>query len=70
LSFGFVRDAPTQTNQALIGIKFLFFIVPSIMSFLGLLGLIFFPLHGENLKNLQRKLLEIHGEKTESYRNR
>jgi GPH family glycoside/pentoside/hexuronide:cation symporter len=70
LSFGFVRDAPTQTNQALIGIKFLFFIVPSIMSFLGLLGIIFFPLHGENLENLQRKLLEIHGEKAESYRSR
>jgi Na+/melibiose symporter-like transporter len=70
LYFGFVRDTPTQTDQALIGIKFLFFIVPSIMSFLGLLGIIFFPLYGENLKILQRKLLEIHGEKAESYRSR
>ncbi|TFG15659.1 MAG: hypothetical protein EU535_01665 [Promethearchaeota archaeon] len=70
LFFGFVRDAPTQTEQALIGIKFLFFIVPSIMSLLGLLGIIIFPLHGENLKNMQKRLLEIHGEKAKTYRNR
>jgi len=67
LYFGFIRDAPTQTPMAMIGIKFLLFIVISIMNFLGLLSILFFPLYGENLKKLQVKLLEIHEEKTKAY---
>ena len=69
LYFGFIRDAPTQTPMAMIGIKFLLFIVISIMNFLGLLSLLFFPLYGENLKKLQVKLLEIHEEKTKAYKS-
>ena len=69
LYFGFIQNAPSQTSQALIGIKFLMFIVISILSLIGLISIYFFPLHGENLKNLQKKLLEIHAKKAETYRN-
>jgi len=67
LLFGFVRNAPTQTEFALIGIKFLFFLVQSIMSFLGLISIKFFPLYGKNLKEMQLKLIELHEKKAKAY---
>lgn len=68
LLFGFVRDASYQTETAIIGIKFLFFIVQSIMSLLGLISLKFFPLYSKNLEEMRSKLIEIHEKKTEMVR--
>jgi Na+/melibiose symporter-like transporter len=68
LYFGFIQNSPTQTSQALIGVKFLMFIVISILSLIGLISIYFFPLYGENLKKLNVKLLEIHNQKTQSYK--
>jgi len=65
--FGFVRDASTQTPTALIGVKFLLLIIPSIINLLGLISIYYFPLYGENLKQMQIKLEEIHREKSETY---
>ncbi len=63
LYFGFVRNAAQQTSEAIIGIKFLFFIVPAIMNILGLICLFIFPLHGERLKKTRAELLRLHEEK-------
>ena len=67
LYFGFVRDAPTQPPEAIFGIKFLFFIVPAIMNVFGLICIYKFPLHGEYLKEMRVKLIELHKNKTEAY---
>ncbi len=63
LYFGFVRNASTQTAEAIFGIKFLFFIVPAIMNTLGLICLFLFPLHGERLKETRANLKRLHEEK-------
>jgi len=68
LLFGFVRDAPAQTPVALIGISFLLFIVQPMLNLIGLISMYFFPLYGENLKQLNTKLLEIHEQKTDVYK--
>ncbi len=67
LAFGFIRDSPYQTLQATIGIKFLLFVVPSIINFLGLLTMLLFPLHHENLKEMREKLLILHEKKIREY---
>lgn len=63
LYFGFVRNAPTQTPEAIFGIKVLFFIVPTIMNVLGLICLWLFPLHGDKLKDMRAELIKIHQQK-------
>ncbi len=68
LLFGFVRNAPYQTETAIIGIKFLFFIVQSIMNLLGLISLKFFPLYKKNLEEMHLKLIKIHEEKTQEFK--
>ncbi|MCP4762745.1 MAG: MFS transporter [archaeon] len=68
LLFGFVRDFPTQIPEAIFGIKILFFIVPAIVHFIGLIAMYYFPLHGEELKKLNSQLLELHKQKTEAYK--
>ena len=67
LLFGFMRNAPDQTEIAIIGIKFLFFIVQSIINFLGLISFKFFPLYKKNLEEMRLKLIQIHEEKTQEY---
>ena len=67
LLFGFIRDQPTQDSIALIGVKFLLLIVPSIINLLGLISIYFFPLHGTRLNEMQNKLEEIHREKTKIF---
>ncbi|MHA1724476.1 MAG: MFS transporter [Promethearchaeota archaeon] len=65
LFFGFVRDAPVQSAQAILGIKVLFFIIPTIMNILGLICISFYPLKGEYLKEIRSKLLELHEQKAQ-----
>jgi GPH family glycoside/pentoside/hexuronide:cation symporter len=67
--FGFIRNAPSQPPEAIFGIKFLFFIVPAIMNFCGLICIYFFPLHGKNLKEMRTKLKMLHDKKTEAYKS-
>ncbi len=67
LLFGFVRDAPTQSPVALIGIKFLLLMVTAIINVAGLISIYYFPLHGKKLEELNKKVLLLHKEKTDSF---
>jgi GPH family glycoside/pentoside/hexuronide:cation symporter len=67
LAFGYVENAVTQSLFTLEGIKFMLFLVPALTSSISLLFLIFFPLHGKRLENMQRDLLVLHGEKAKKY---
>jgi Na+/melibiose symporter-like transporter len=60
LYFSFVRGTPKQTVQAEFGILVLIFIVPTIVRLFALLGMKIFPLHGDYLINMSKKLREIH----------
>ncbi|MFX1446263.1 MAG: MFS transporter, partial [Promethearchaeota archaeon] len=68
LYFGFVRDAPQQSPETIFGIKFLFFIIPACNMVLALVIVSFYPLKGEHLKEVKRKLDNLHKEKTEAYK--
>ncbi|TFG18657.1 MAG: MFS transporter [Promethearchaeota archaeon] len=67
LIFGFKQGELTQTPEAYFGIKILFLIVPSIVNFIALLGILFFPLHGKKLEELQENLHSMHVIKEEEY---
>lgn len=67
LLFGFIRDQDMQDPTALIGVKFLLLIVPSIINLLGLISIYFFPLYGSRLNEMQNKLEKIHSQKSEAY---
>ncbi len=72
LLFGYVQlqNAPEgyiQSESALIGIKFLLFIVPSIMDILGMISLKFFPIKGDYLKELKKYIEKAHQEKLIEY---
>jgi GPH family glycoside/pentoside/hexuronide:cation symporter len=69
LYFGFVRNAKSQSSEALYGIKFLFFVIPAIMMVLALLSVYFYPLKGEYLKEVREKLNIMHEKKTEAYKS-
>jgi GPH family glycoside/pentoside/hexuronide:cation symporter len=70
LLFGFLQNAPegfVQPESAMIGIKVLLFIVPSIMDALAMLSLKFYPIKGEHLKDLKEHIEIIHREKLITY---
>ncbi|MCP4763611.1 MAG: MFS transporter [archaeon] len=72
LLFDFRREldgsaATFQPDSALIGIKFLLFIVSAIMKGLGLIFLSMYPIKGDYLKEMKEKLEIIHQEKLEAY---
>ena len=64
-AFGFVKNATTQSPEAMFGIKLLFFVVPAIFLLIGLMFLYFYPLHGEKLKELEESLAALHQQKKE-----
>ncbi|MBN2155877.1 MAG: MFS transporter [Candidatus Lokiarchaeota archaeon] len=66
LLFGFIQGE-TPSTDAILGIKFLFLIIPAIVNFIALLGIAFFPLYGKNLEKLQKQLNELHTEKKRVY---
>ena len=68
LYFGFVRDSPQQSPEAIYGIKFLFFIIPAFNMVMAILSVSFFPLKGDKLKKMREKLMDLHDEKTEAYK--
>jgi GPH family glycoside/pentoside/hexuronide:cation symporter len=68
LIFGFEQGGLTQSPEAIFGIKVLFLIVPAIVNFIALSGIVFFPIYGKNLEKLQTKLHELHFAKEEAYK--
>jgi len=70
LYFGYKQNAPEgfkQSESAIIGIKFLLFIVPAAMDLLGMVSLKFYPLKGEKLRELKEKIKILHQEKSLQY---
>ena len=69
LLFGYIQGAPRtlQSETAIIGIKFLLLIVPSIMDVLGMIALSFYPIKGEYLKELKSYIEKAHEEKLIKY---
>ena len=63
--FGYIQGSDTQPDSALLGIKILMFLVPAIVSAIGLAFMYFYPLHGERLDELREKLEILHAEKKE-----
>ncbi|MFX1287405.1 MAG: MFS transporter, partial [Promethearchaeota archaeon] len=62
--FGYVQNSPVpQTASALFGIKILMFLIPAIVSSIGLLFMFFYPFHGEKLEAMREKLQILHNEK-------
>ncbi|GAG92684.1 unnamed protein product, partial [marine sediment metagenome] len=68
--FNFRQNTPEgyiQSESAIIGIKFLLFIVPSIMDVLGMIALKFYPIKGDYLKELKIYIEKAHQEKLIEY---
>ena len=61
--FGYIQGSDTQPASALLGIKILMFLIPTIGIIISLIIISFFPLHGERLKEMQKKLEELHRKK-------
>ena len=70
LLFGFIRDAPFQSAEALVGIKVLMFIIPTTMNLLGLIFMFIFPLHDKRLDEMRSKLLKLHEVKSEKFKSK
>jgi GPH family glycoside/pentoside/hexuronide:cation symporter len=66
VAFGFVQGAETQTNEALLGVKILFLLIPAIFTAISLIFIYFYPLHGEKLDEMRKKLEILHKEKIEA----
>jgi len=64
--FGYLQDSPVQPESALLGIKILMFLIPAIVSAIGLAFISFHPLHGEKLEKLREELLILHARKRAS----
>lgn len=62
---GYIQGAPgaDQPESVYLGIKILWLLIPAIIVALSLISIYFYPLHGENLKEMQAKLAELHKEK-------
>ena len=68
--FSFRQNAPegyVQSETAIIGIKFLLLVIPSILDILGLISLRFYPIKGEYLKELKNYIEKAHKEKLIEY---
>ena len=61
--YGYIPDSEVQPDSALFGIKLLFFAIPSLALALGFLFMWAYPLHGEELQEMKRKLEELHSER-------
>jgi len=63
--FGYIQNSDLQPDSALLGIKILMFLIPAIVSAIGLIFMYFYPIHGEKLEQLREKLQILHTEKRE-----
>ncbi len=67
LAFGFITGSTVQKATAIIGIKLLLFVVPSIIHAISLIFIYLFPYHGEKYEQLRRDLKELHVKKKLKY---
>ena len=67
--FGYLQNVENYIprDTTLLGIKILLFIVPSIMTILGMIALYFYPIKGDYLKKLKKYIESSHKEKKEKY---
>lgn len=65
--FGFVTGSTTQDATALLGIKVLLFVMPTLMHAISLIFIYLFPYHGEALEKLQSELMKLHKMKKENF---
>jgi len=63
--FGYIQNSDIQPDSALLGIKILMFLIPAIVSSIGLIFMYIYPLHGEKLNDLRKQLQILHTEKRE-----
>jgi GPH family glycoside/pentoside/hexuronide:cation symporter len=63
--FGYVQNSSIQTDSAILGIKILMFLIPTIVSAIGLAFMYFHPLHGEKLDELKENIEKLHQTKRE-----
>jgi Na+/melibiose symporter-like transporter len=68
LLFTFQQKSEIQGDLAIVGIKFLLFIVQGIFIAIGAISLYYFPLYGEKLQKLRAELSKMHKEKTDAFR--
>jgi GPH family glycoside/pentoside/hexuronide:cation symporter len=61
--FGYIRDTPIQSASAIVGIKILFLLVPTIFIGVGLIFMYFYPLHGDKFNELKNELERLHKRK-------
>jgi len=64
--FGYLQNSTVQPDSAFLGIKILMFLIPAIVSVIGLIFMYFHPLHGEKLDQLREELHILHAKKRES----
>ncbi|MHA1782473.1 MAG: MFS transporter, partial [Promethearchaeota archaeon] len=67
LLFGFTTGSTIQSATAIIGIKFLLFVMPSILHAISLIFIYLFPYYGEKYEQLRRELRELHVKKKLEY---
>lgn len=63
LYFGYVQGSEVQSDNALLGIKILFLVIPAIATAISLIFIYFYPLHGERLIEMKSQLDVLHKEK-------
>ena len=61
--FGFQQGSDVQPPSALLGIKILMFLIPAIVSAIGLIFMYFYPYNKETVEELNAKLELLHEEK-------
>ncbi|MHA1294034.1 MAG: MFS transporter [Promethearchaeota archaeon] len=67
VSYGYIQGAPAseQPESVFIGIKILMLLIPAIIAGISLIPIYFYPLYGEKLEEMQRKLEIMHKQKRE-----
>ena len=65
--YGFATGSAIQSATAIIGIKLLLFVIPSILHAISLIFIYLFPYHGEKYEKLQSDLKGLHIKKKQEY---
>ena len=66
--YGYVQGGglEAQPASAFFGIKILWLLIPALVAALSLVSVYYYPLHGEELKEMQEKLAKLHVQKREA----
>ena len=65
VAYGYIQGADSQVESAYLGIKILWILVPAIIAGISLIFIYYYPLHGEKLEEMVKKLEELHKKKRE-----